>query len=215
MTMSDKIDAAALTRWILESARIIMANQEALSELDASTGDADHGSNMARGFTAVVTAVEATSSADPSTLLKDVGMTLVDTIGGSSGALYGTFFLRMARAIGGACTLDADAFADALQAGAGGIAERGNVAVGDKTMYDALAPAVATLRSQVSAGHPLSECLNAAATAAEAGRDSTAQMVARKGRSSYMGDRALGHVDAGSVSMALIIRAAAVTLPAA
>lgn len=206
--MMERIDSAALVRWIEECARQVADHEDSLCDLDAASGDADHGSNLARGFAAVRDAVASLSDAAPGVVLKDSGMTLVDTIGGSSGALYGTFFLRMAKSVGAAESLDAPMVADMLRAGAGGVAERGRVELGDKTLYDALAPAVDELARVVAVGGSLADALTAAAEAAEGGRDGTAAMIARKGRASYLGERTRGHVDAGAASMALIMRAA-------
>lgn len=204
----EKIGSAALVRWIEECARQVADHEDELCDLDAASGDADHGSNLARGFTAVRDAVASLSESTPAVVLKESGMTLVDTIGGSSGALYGTFFLRMAKSVASADLLDAPMVTDMLRAGASGVAERGRVEVGDKTLYDALAPAVDELARVVSAGGSLAEALGAAAEAADRGRDGTAELVARKGRASYLGERTRGHVDAGAASMALIVRAA-------
>lgn len=212
ISMAETVDVRALKEWLRESARRIATDEDVLSELDSSSGDADHGFNMSRGFAAVVDVISVGSAARPGDLLKDAGLTLVDTIGGSSGALYGTLFLRMARASGDADVLDAPALVDVLRAGAQGVAERGKVATGDKTMYDALAPAVEALDAAVAHGRSMSEALHAAAEAAEAGRDATVAMVARRGRSSYVGERSVGHADAGATSMAMLIRAAATTL---
>lgn len=206
--MMERVNSAALVRWIEECARQVADHEDSLCDLDAASGDADHGSNLARGFAAVRDAVASLSDATPGVVLKDSGMTLVDTIGGSSGALYGTFFLRMAKSVGGAESLDAPMVADMLRAGAGGVAERGRVELGDKTLYDALAPAVDELARVVAIGGSLADALTAAAEAAEDGRDGTADMIARKGRASYLGERTRGHVDAGAASMALIMRAA-------
>src|ERR1700674_4584615 len=148
----------------------------------------------------------------PAALLKQVGMTLVSKVGGSSGALYGTLFLRMALAVRDINSLDGSTFAKALHAGGQGVVERGKVKTGDKTMYDALAPAISAFESALTDGRVLSEALNAAVAAAESGRDATAAMIARRGRSSYLGERTIGQQDAGATSMALLIRAAATTL---
>lgn len=209
---TEALSAAALSRWVHECARMVAEQSEHLSELDAATGDADHGSNLSRGFAAVVATLAAEPTEDPAELLKTVGMTLVDVIGGSSGALYGTFFLRMALTVRDAGGLDAALLARAVGAGAAGVAERGRVRVGDKTMYDALAPAAQVLQDRVAAGADLATALAAAAAAAEDARDATAAMRARKGRASYLGDRSVGHLDAGASSMALVVRAAAGTL---
>ncbi|CAN3127633.1 dihydroxyacetone kinase subunit DhaL [Mycobacterium sp. smrl_JER01] len=204
----EKIDSAALVRWIEECARQVTDHEDALCDLDAASGDADHGSNLARGFAAVRDAVASASERTPAAVLKDSGMTLVDTIGGSSGALYGTFFLRMAKSAGTAESLDAPMVAEMFRAGAGGVAERGKVELGDKTLYDALAPAVGALERVLAAGGSLADALDSAADAAERGRDGTADMVARKGRASYLRERTRGNIDAGAASMALIVRAA-------
>ncbi len=204
----ETIDSAGLIRWIEECARQVADHEDSLCDLDAASGDADHGSNLARGFAAVRDAVASLSDVTPAAVLKNSGMTLVDTIGGSSGALYGTFFLRMAKSVGTAETLDAPMVVEMLRAGAGGVAERGRVQLGDKTLYDALAPAVDQLTRVVANGSSLAEAFNAAAQAAEDGRDGTADMIARKGRASYLGERSRGHMDAGAASMALIVRAA-------
>ena len=207
------IDSPALVAWIDRCAEQIHENRDLLSDLDSSTGDADHGSNLDRGFTAVSQTLPALGGEVPADLLKSTGMTLVDTIGGSSGALYGTLFLRMARSVGpDASTITREDLAEALAAGAEGIAQRGRVSVGDKTMYDALAPAVDALKAALANDATLCGALQQAAQAAERGRDQTADLVARRGRSSYTGERSLGAVDPGSASMAIIIRAAADTL---
>lgn len=210
--MPETISTQALADWIHESARLVRTNKEALNDLDSFSGDGDHGSNLHRGFSAVAETLEPENSESPRDLLKTVGTTLVSKVGGSSGALYGTFFLRMALACGTEAVLDGQAFGKAFAAAAQGIVDRGQVEVGDKTLYDALAPAVESYEREVSAGHGLGAALDAAAEAAGAGRDATAQMMARKGRASYLGERTLGYADAGSTSMALIIGAAAKTL---
>lgn len=212
---ADPIDVAALDAWVHECARVIAANRDHLSELDSATGDADHGANLDRGFAAVVAALAAEPPDSAAELLKLVGMTLVDTIGGSSGALYGTFFLRMAVTARDSHAFDAVALARAVRAGADGVAQRGGVRVGDKTMFDALAPAADALEAGLARGRGRADLLGSAAVAAEAGRDATVPMRARKGRASYLGDRSIGHADAGASSMALIVRAAADTLSGA
>jgi dihydroxyacetone kinase-like protein len=212
--MSDtSIDTAALVRWVSEFARTIIANKETLSELDSSIGDADHGANMERGMTAVSALLEAPASgARPGDFLKAVGMTIVSKVGGSSGALYGTIFLRMARSAGASETLDAGEFARALRAGLEGVVDRGKVKAGDKTMYDALAPAVDALDAGLASGAPLGDALKLATSAAESGRDATVTMRARKGKSSYLGDKSVGSQDPGATSVTMLVAAAADTL---
>ena len=210
--MSRKINTQQVSDWILECSRVIDINVEALNDLDSTCGDADHGSNLQRGFTAVIEVERTGKVNSPREIFKRVGSTIVDEVGGSSGALYGTFFLRMAIASGTLETLDGPTFALVLKAGGQGIVDRGQAQVGDKTLYDALAPAIVALELAVSDGQSLSQALAAAADAADKGRDSTTEMVARKGRASYLGERSIGYPDAGATSMALILRAAVHTL---
>src|ERR1700754_1050904 len=205
---------AALTRWIHEFARGIGENAEFLSDLDAAIGDADHGINMERGMTAVLGALEETAPLDMSALCKQVGMTLVKSVGGASGPLYGTFFLRMAPPLGTADSVAATDFAKALRAGVEGVVQRGRAESGDKTMYDALAPALDALDAALASGAGLSTALSNAATAARDGRDATESMVARKGRASYLGQRSVGHQDPGATSAAMLIAAAATAFAA-
>jgi dihydroxyacetone kinase-like protein len=205
------IDTAALDRWIRAFAAAIADNEEQLTRLDSAIGDADHGANMVRGMKAVVAKLAESPPANPGALLKQVGMTLVGTVGGASGPLYGTFFLRMATAAGDAEPLDQAAFAAALRAGVDGVVARGKAEAGDKTMYDALAPAVDALDAALG-GEDANGALRAAADAAAAGRDATTPLQARKGRASYLGERSVGHQDPGATSAALLIAAAAETL---
>lgn len=203
------MDLTTLTEWIREYARVIADNAQNLSDLDAAIGDADHGINMERGMTAVIAALDESAPADMAALCKQVGMTLVKSVGGASGPLYGTFFLRMAPALGsGDSVSDAD-FAKSLRAGVDGVVQRGRAEAGDKTMFDALAPALDALDAALSSGASLADGLAAASAAAEKGRDATESMVARKGRASYLGQRSVGHVDPGATSAALLIAAVA------
>jgi dihydroxyacetone kinase-like protein len=202
------IDAAALGRWIRAFAAAVAEHEQELTRLDSAIGDADHGGNMNRGLKAVVAKLDEASPAGPAALLKQAGMTLVSTVGGASGPLYGTFFLRMAAAVGDADTLDQKLFAAALRAGVDGVVARGKAEAGDKTMYDALAPAVDALDAALG-GEDTGGALRAAADAAAEGRDATTPMQARKGRASYLGERSVGHQDPGATSAALLIRTAA------
>jgi dihydroxyacetone kinase-like protein len=212
--MNDRsIDTAALIRWVSEFARDIVANKETLSELDSSIGDADHGANMDRGMTAIAAMLEASHAWErPGDFLKEVGMTIVRKVGGSSGALYGTIFLRMARSVGASDHLDGRGFARALRAGLEGVVDRGKVKAGDKTMYDALAPAVEALDAALAKGAPFDEALRLARLAAEGGRDATRAMRARKGKSSYLADKSVGNQDPGATSVTMLVAAAAATL---
>jgi phosphoenolpyruvate---glycerone phosphotransferase subunit DhaL len=208
LTVAD-VDAAALTAWVREFARLVHEQRDALTQLDAAIGDADHGANMDRGMTAAVAALEARPADDAAAVLKAVATTLIKTVGGASGPLYGTFFLRAAGALDGG---DGAALAKAVRAGLDGVAARGKAEAGDKTMLDALIPACDALDEALAAGKPLGEALNAAAEAAARGRDATEPMVARKGRASYLGERSAGHVDPGAASATLLVEAAATAL---
>jgi phosphoenolpyruvate---glycerone phosphotransferase subunit DhaL len=203
------VNLSLLTGWVREFARLIGENAQYLTDLDAAIGDADHGINMDRGMTAVVAALDEASPADMSELCKLVGMTLVKSVGGASGPLYGTFFLRMAPAVGSSDSVDAADFAKALRAGVEGVVQRGRAEVGDKTMFDALAPTLEGLDSALASGTGLAAALADATVVAENGRNATESMVARKGRASYLGQRSVGHLDPGAASSAMLIAAAA------
>ena len=205
------LDGPQVAAWLAELSRRVAEEQDALTRLDAAIGDADHGSNLARGFAAVVEAVGDGQDQEPGALLKKTGMTLVSKVGGASGPLYGTLFLRMAGPAA-AGPLDAAAFAEALRAGVRGVEERGKAAPGDKTMLDALLPACDALEAALAGGADLADGLQAAVEAGRAGRDATTPMVARKGRASYLGERSAGHVDPGATSSVLLLEAAAATL---
>jgi phosphoenolpyruvate---glycerone phosphotransferase subunit DhaL len=202
------LDVDTLQRWLRVFAASVAEQKDRLTALDAEIGDADHGANMDRGMTAVVDAL-ATAPADPAALLKQTGMVLIRTVGGTSGPLYGTLFLRMASVAGEETTLGPEAFAKALRAGVEGLVSRGKTELGDKTLYDALGPALDALDASLGDGEPLAAALRAASTAADAGRDATTPMVARKGRASYLGERSAGHQDPGATSAALLVAAAA------
>jgi dihydroxyacetone kinase-like protein len=207
--VADPLDTAALEAWTREFARSIAAHKEELTELDSAIGDADHGTNMDRGMTAALAALEATPPADPAALLKAVAMAMISKVGGTSGPLYGTFFLRMSGAIGDGSPA---AFAAAFRAGVDGVVARGKAELGDKTMLDALLPAAEALSGAVEAGEPLDGALRAAADAATKGRDSVTPLVARKGRASYLGERSADHVDPGAASAVLLVEAAVAAL---
>jgi dihydroxyacetone kinase-like protein len=210
--VADTVDTSAVSGWVREFARLVAANKDELTELDSAIGDADHGANMDRGMAAVVVALDAEAPGTPAALLKRTGMTLVSKVGGASGPLYGTAFLRMAAAAGDADSLDAQGFAKVLRAGLDGVVARGKAEAGDKTMYDALAPAVDALDTALAAGQSLHDALQTAVDAAEKGRDATIPMVARKGRASYLGERSAGHQDPGATSVTLLLAAAATAL---
>jgi dihydroxyacetone kinase-like protein len=206
------VDVEALARWIREFARLVGVHKDLLTQLDSAIGDADHGVNMDRGMTAVLAVLDGELPVSVTALLKKVGMTLVSSVGGASGPLYGTFFLRMATAAADRESLDGPAFTAALRAGLDGVVQRGKAQAGDKTMVDALAPAVDALDGALAGGARLGAALRAATAAAEAGRDATTAMLARKGRASYLGPRSVGHQDPGATSAALLVAAAATAL---
>jgi len=204
------VETKDLDAWLREFARLVTLNKEQLTELDSAIGDGDHGFNMDRGLTAVVAALDAEPPDSPSALFKKVGMTLISKVGGASGPLYGTAFLRMAASAD--ASLDVAGFAKVLRAGLDGVVARGKAVPGDKTMVDALTPAVDALDAAVAAGASQKEALQAAAEAAEKGREATVPLVAHKGRASYLGERSAGHADPGATSVTLLLTAAATTL---
>ena len=206
--MDENVTTAALDEWVRRFATLVAENRDHLTELDAAIGDADHGSNMDRGMKAAVAALDETPPATAGALFTKVGMTLVSTVGGASGPLFGTFFLRMGSSFGESDTASPLDFAAALRAGLGGVVARGKAEPGDKTMYDSLAPAVDALDSALGEGSPLAAGLKVARDAAAAGRDATTPMLARKGRASYLGERSVGHQDPGATTVALLLEAA-------
>ena len=201
------LDLIAVSSWLADFAAQIHANADLLTDLDREIGDGDHGSNMDRGMKAVMD-LDADSFSSAADYLKKVGMTLVSTVGGASGPLYGTFFLRVGTAW--ATVTDAPSLGTALRAGLDGIIQRGKASVGDKTLVDALAPALDAY--DASAGEGIGPALQAAAVACAEGRNSTIPLVAHKGRASYLGERSVGHQDPGATSMTMLIEAASRTL---
>jgi dihydroxyacetone kinase-like protein len=206
--MSDTVSAQALAEWMRSFAEVVAENKQALTDLDSAIGDGDHGANMDRGMRAVVAAIGETKPATAGELFTKVGMTLVSTVGGASGPLFGTMFLRMGTSLANAEEVSLSQFAAAWRAGLDGVVARGKAVAGDKTMFDALAPAVDALETAVSAGTGTAEALKLASAAAEKGRDATTPMLARKGRASYLGERSVGHQDPGATTVALLMAAA-------
>ena len=200
--------------WVRAFAAAMAENKEYLTELDSAIGDADHGINMNRGMQAVLAKLEGDSQADAGALLKTVGMTLVSTVGGASGPLYGTLFLQMGSSAAGKPELSDEDWAAALAAGVAGVQRRGKAELGDKTMIDALVPAVQALRSSLTDGSAAGEALHRSAEAAREGMIATIPLVARKGRASYLGERSADHQDPGATSSWLLLRTAAETLAA-
>lgn len=198
--------------WIVKSAEVLSENRVALITLDREIGDGDHGENMDRGFQAALDKLdELPETATPGDVLKLVATTLISTVGGAAGPLYGTAFLKAALAVGAEERLDGPAIVAALTAARDGIVLRGKAEPGDKTMIDAWTPAVEAAQAAVAEGKSAHEVLKAAADAAEAGAIATEPLVARKGRASYLGERAIGHRDPGAQSTALLLRAAEAT----
>lgn len=195
--------------WVIESARVIAENRVELTALDRPIGDGDHGENMNRGFTAVMAKLDDLADGTPADVLKLVAMTLISTVGGAAGPLYGTGYLKAAGAAAGRDELDGEAIVAIYRAARDGIVLRGKAEVGEKTMVDAWTPAVDAAADAQAAGKSELEILRAAATAAENGAVATEPLVARKGRASYLGERAIGHRDPGAQSTALLLRAAA------
>ena len=206
--MADRIDAAAVRRWIAEAARLLREQRAYLTDLDAAIGDADHGVNMDRGFTAAVDRVAALpADATPGTILRTVGQAVMSSVGGTSGPLWGMAFRRASQAAGDVPEIDGPALAGVLDAIVQAMRQLGGARVGDKTMLDALTPAAETMRARVEAGAGLAEAIAAAHEAAEAGMLATIPLQARKGRASYLGARSIGHQDPGATSASLILRA--------
>jgi phosphoenolpyruvate---glycerone phosphotransferase subunit DhaL len=201
--MTEVLNVTVLADWMKRTTSVIVASQGYLSDLDAAIGDGDHGANLARGFTAVI--AKLGKPADPAALFKSVGMTLIGTVGGASGPLYGSLFIEMGKAAQGLAMLDAGAWARVLGAGVAGVVARGKAQPGDKTMIDALTPAVAALGGALA----LPAMLAASAQAAQQGAEATVPMIARKGRASYLGERSVGHLDPGAASSAMILAALA------
>lgn len=204
------VTTGSAVEWLKRLKDIYAENKSYLTELDSAIGDADHGINMARGFAAVVDALEQTPPEDIGAALKTTAMTLIKTVGGASGPLYGTFFLKCSMAVTGRSELDAQELLDAIQAGVDGVIMRGKAELDDKTMIDAWLPAVDAMRAAVAEG--VGSMLTAGADAAELGMKATIPIVARKGRASYLGERSKGHQDPGATSTHLMLRTAAETL---
>lgn len=200
--------SATVNMWMSEAAEAMRRERDHLTQLDAAIGDGDHGVNMNRGFDAVGKALAGQDDKlPPGRLLIVAGKTLVSTVGGASGPLWGTALRRAGRALGDREELDGPAIVEALDAAIAGVVELGAAAPGDKTMVDSLTPALEALRAEVDAGSPLADALAAATDAADEGARSTVPMQAKKGRASYLGERSIGHQDPGATSAMLVIRA--------
>lgn len=210
------VDAAWVRSWLNQSADVIAENRSELIRLDREIGDGDHGENMDRGFQAAKAKIgDAPDDAIPADVLKLVASTLISTVGGAAGPLYGTAFLKASGAVAGAAELGSAEIVALLTAARDGIVLRGKAEAGDKTMVDAWTPAVDAASQAADGGQDAVAVLAAAADAAEAGAVATEPLVAHKGRASYLGERAIGHRDPGAQSTALILRVAAETAQAA
>jgi len=199
------LDTDFFRRWMSAVSAAVDREADRLTELDSAIGDADHGTNLRRGFTAALVSLEQENPATPGAVLLLAGRQLISTVGGASGPLYGTLLRRMGKALGEADSVDTAQLRDALRTGVDAVAQLGSAAPGDKTMLDALYPAVEALE----------ESFEAARTAAEQGAVATVPMLARKGRASYLGERSIGHQDPGATSAALVFAALADTVKAA
>ncbi|MET3637157.1 dihydroxyacetone kinase subunit DhaL [Curtobacterium oceanosedimentum] len=202
------LDTAWAIDWVRRTAATIDDHRAELVTLDREIGDGDHGENLDRGFRAVLEAVDAGSFDTPGAVFKTVATKLISTVGGAAGPLFGTAYLKAAQAAGDATELDADTLVAVLTAARDGVVSRGKAEVGDKTMVDAWSAAVDAAGTTAAAGEGPQRVLEAAADAAVTGAESTDSLVARKGRASYLGDRAVGHRDPGAQSTAYILRAA-------
>ena len=194
-----------IMRWLEHTADVLQENRVYLTQLDSAIGDADHGINMDRGFTSVRGKFAAMATMDSSTCLKTVGTTLVSTVGGASGPLYGTAFLRAGMAVSGKQELAAADIVAMLEAFLGGIVARGKAHPGEKTMVDALTPALAAAKQALAEGASLAVITQRAHEAAAEGMKATIPMLATKGRASYLGERSIGHQDPGATSSWLIL----------
>jgi phosphoenolpyruvate---glycerone phosphotransferase subunit DhaL len=203
------MDAEVFRAWIVSAAEVIEANRDHLTQLDAAIGDADHGINLARGFSAVLAALDAapTKPSTPGAILTLTGNTLISKVGGASGPLYGTAFRRAGKSLGDAADVDLPALSAALDAALAGVQQLGAAREGDKTMVDALAPATRAFSKAIAEGTPPDEALSSLVEAAQAGAVATIPMQALKGRASYLGPRSVGHEDPGAVSTSLILGA--------
>ena len=210
--MIDTLNGDVIQKWLRRYADVIAANAANLTDLDAAIGDADHGANMNRGMQAVV--AKLPPDAAISATLKQTAMTLISTVGGSSGPLYGTLFLQLATKTVGKTELSLGDWTAAFEAGVSGVIARGKAAPGDKTMLDALVPALDALSQAAESDVSLSDALDQSAQAAAAGRDATIPMLAKKGRASYLGERSIGHQDPGATSAHLLLQTLAETVRA-
>jgi len=195
-----------IVQWLSNLSQIFVENKEYLTQLDSAIGDADHGINMKRGFDRVAEKLPTVADKDIGSLLKTIGMTLISSVGGASGPLYGTFFMRSGIAAAAKEELSGEDLVALLQAGMDGIVQRGRAQVGDKTMIDAWTPALSAMKESLAAGDDTIAALEAAVAAAEQGMKDTIPLQAKKGRASYLGERSIGHQDPGATSSYLMLK---------
>ena len=205
--MGNEITKEHIVDWLRVIANEIERSEEYLTQLDAAIGDAEHGLSMNRGFKKVISQLDAIKEKDIGSILKSVGTTLMSSVGGASGVLFGTLFIKAGGEVSGKDVLGLADMSAALKAGMLGVIERGRAQLGDKTMVDALAPAVETISRAAERGANMIEALREAATAAEQGMKATTGLIAKKGRASYLGERSIGHQDPGATSIWLIFKA--------
>ena len=196
-----------ILRWLNIYNELLQENKRYLSDLDSPIGDADHGINMARGFGKVAEKLPSISEADIGSIFKTAAMTLLSSVGGASGPLYGTFFLRAGQTVGAKEELSTEELSQMVASGVEGIKHRGHANVGDKTMIDAWMPAVAALEKEAGNGGSMQQAISAAMDASEQGMKDTIPLKAKKGRASYLGDRSIGHQDPGATSTFLMLKA--------
>lgn len=207
-----QVKTSQLWAAVAAAAQRIKENRQYLTELDSAIGDADHGINMDRGFQAVLAKEEELTAKSPGDLLKGIAMTLLSTVGGAAGPLYGTLFLRMGTAFGDKKAVDPRELAEALAAGVQGVQDRGKAELGDKTMVDALLPAAEAMAAAAGSGEGVGGVLAAGSKAARKAAEATKEYIARRGRASYLGERSIGHIDPGAMSATLILEAMAEAL---
>jgi phosphoenolpyruvate---glycerone phosphotransferase subunit DhaL len=210
-TPDPPIEARFLLRWLAAAATDVEREADRLTELDSPIGDADHGVNLRRGFLTARTALEKEPPGTPGGVLVTLGRQLISTVGGASGPLYGTLLRSAGKALGDAARVTPEQLGEALRVGVDGVGRLGGATPGDKTMIDALAPAVEALSFALDSGADLAAALSAAALAADEGAAATVPLQARKGRASYLGERSIGHQDPGATSSALLVAALART----
>lgn len=195
-----------IVQWLRNLSEVLTENKEYLTKLDSAIGDADHGINMKRGFDRVMDKLPTVEDKDIGNILKTIGMTLISSVGGASGPLYGTFFMRSGMAAAAKEELSGEDLVALLQAGVDGIVQRGRAQVGDKTMIDAWMPALDAMKESLADGNETIDALEAAVAAAEQGMKDTIPLQAKKGRASYLGERSIGHQDPGATSSYLMLK---------